>query len=412
MKPEAGEAKMTNERAYYRDAYRTAFDARVVERESVGGQPALVLDESYFYPTSGGQPHDTGRINGVRVVDVTMRERDQAVLHLLEGEIATEEVHCEVDWGRRFDHMQQHSGQHILSAAFEQLLDAETIGFHLGLESSTIDLDVREVTPDQLAKVEGLANEVILSDLSIRAEIMTVEEAHRLPLRKPPTVEGSVRIINIEDFDLSACGGTHVQRAGEIGLIKIIKLESRGDEVRIEFLCGRRALVDYREKHALVTRIANRFTTGQTEVEGAIERLLEESRSLRSALRKAREELLAYEADRLHNRAERHGEMTLIMAVFGERDRGDLGRLARNLSERPGVVALLGSGGDKCHLVFARAANVERDMVPLLKGALSVLGSTSGGGRSEIAQGGGAAANEADIAAALEAARQLLLTGR
>jgi alanyl-tRNA synthetase len=400
---------MTSKRSYYCDAYTSAFDARVVEQVQMGNRAAVVLDHTYFYPTSGGQPNDTGSIDGVDVLDVALRDDDEAIVHILQHKIESEQVHCEINWARRFDHMQQHSGQHILSAAFEQILDADTIGFHLGAESSTIDLSLDGLTAAELAEVEELANAVIFTDRPIETTIVSPEEASKLALRKPPAVSGPVRIVSIRDFDRSACGGTHVGHAGEIGLIKITKLESRGGDLRGEFLCGRRALADYRDKNALVTRIANSFTTGQYEIEGAIDRLREETRTLRGDLRRAREQLLAYEADALYERAEKCGDMKVILAAFADRDRNDLGWLAKNLADRPGAVVLFGLAGTKCHLLLARATDVNRNMVPLLKSALSVLGSTSGGGRPEIAQGGGPAADESRVALALSHARQLLL---
>jgi alanyl-tRNA synthetase len=400
---------MTSKRSYYNDAYTTAFDARIVERVRMENGSAVVLDRTYFYPTSGGQPHDTGMIGGIEVLDVAIREEDEAILHIVAGEIENGQVHCQINWTRRFDHMQQHSGQHILSAAFEQLLDAETIGFHLGTESSTIDLNIDGLTTDQLAEVEELANDIIFTDRAFEATILSADEARKLALRKPLAVSGPVRIVSVQDFDRSACGGTHVRRAGEIGLIKITKLESRGADLRVEFLCGRRALADYREKNALVTRIGKSFTTGQSEIEDSIERLREEARGLRTDLRKARARLLEYEADDLYSRAQRCADMTVIVAAFADRDRNDLNWLARNLADRPGVVVLFGLAGAKCHLLFARAADVERDMVPLLKSALGVLGSTSGGGRPEIAQGGGPPADQSGVAEALNRARELLL---
>jgi alanyl-tRNA synthetase len=404
------ENTMTTKRSYYGDAYMVSFDARVVERMRLDNRWAVVLDQTYFYPTSGGQPHDTGTIDGIKVLDVTVREEDEAILHIVEGEIDSERVHCEIDWPRRFDHMQQHSGQHILSAAFEQLLDADTIGFHLGAETSTIDLNLDGLTTNQLAEIEELANGVVFMDRPIVATIVSPGEASRLALRKPPAVSGPVRIVTIQDFDRSACGGTHVRRTGEIGVIKITKLESRGADLRVEFLCGRRALADYREKNALVTRIGSSFTTAQNEIEDAIDRLREEARTLRSDLRKARAQLLEYEADDLYKEAERCAGIMVILGTFIDRDRNDLNWLARNLADRPGVVVLFGLAGAKCHLLFARAADVDRDMVPLLKSALGVLGSTSGGGRPEIAQGGGPPAEEASVARALNHAKQQLLT--
>jgi alanyl-tRNA synthetase len=403
------ETNIADMHSYHRNAYITAFDARVVERVPVGNRLGVVLNHSYFYPTSGGQPNDTGTMNGVKVIDVSLREDDDSILHVLEGEIRGDKVRCEIDWPRRFDHMQQHSGQHILSATFEQFMDADTIGFHLGSDSSTIDLDIDGMTVEELAAVEEMANDVVFSNRPVTATIMSPDKVGDLALRRRPTVLGPVRIVSIQDFDLSACGGTHVKQAGEVGVIKITRLESRGPELRVEFLCGRRALVDYRAKNALIMRIANSFTTSYHEIESAVDRLREETRTLRSDLRKIRTQLLDYEADHLYDQAEQYADLRVVQAAFVDRDREDLSWLARNLAERPGVVVLFGLAGAKCHLHFSRAPDVDRDMVPLLKSALAALNSTAGGGRPQNAQGGGPAADRARVGQALSVARELLL---
>jgi alanyl-tRNA synthetase len=207
-----------SERLYYSDSYTTHFSAKVIEQLSLNDIPAIVLDGTYFYPESGGQPSDRGMIGGVPVLAVTIRESDDAILHWLgqaigEGDV----VAAEIDWDRRFDHMQHHSGQHVLSQAFVQAAGAETESFHLSDETSTIDLHTTEVSQDQVEQAELVANQVIWENRPVRSRLVAPGQAAEMPMRKrPPSRNGKLRLIDIEDFDLTACGGTHVSRTGEI----------------------------------------------------------------------------------------------------------------------------------------------------------------------------------------------------
>ena len=247
---------MKTDRLYYADSYTRAFSARVVERVTVEARPAVVLDQTYFYPASGGQPCDTGRINGIPVVAVVIRDSDGALLHLLEAESPGEQAQGEVDWPRRFDHMQQHTGQHVLSQVFIRIAEAETVSFHLGADNVTIDLVASQLSPADLARAEDLANEIVQRHLEIRAWFPADDELNRLPLRREPRAQGPVRVVAIGNFDFTACGGTHVARTGEIGLIKILGAAKAGKDTRIEFLCGERARRDYHRKNALAAQLA------------------------------------------------------------------------------------------------------------------------------------------------------------
>ena len=217
------------ERLYYNDPSSREFDATVVRAERSGDRLAIWLDRSAFYPTTGGQPFDTGRLGALRVVDVA-EDEDGDVMHLAEGidpPAAGAAVHGVVDWPRRLDHMQQHSGQHVLSAALVRVCKAKTVSFHLGSEVSTIDLE-RVVTPQELAAAEDAANQVVWDDRPVSISYRDAEAAADLPLRKPSLRSGTLRLIDIENWDLSACGGTHVARTGEIGRIECIKIENKG----------------------------------------------------------------------------------------------------------------------------------------------------------------------------------------
>jgi alanyl-tRNA synthetase len=384
------------ERLYYLDPYRLEFEAKVVERTSVGAKPGIILEGTCFYPTSGGQPHDEGNLNGVPVINVFERE-DKVIVHVLAAELEGDLVRGVVDWERRFDHMQQHTGQHILSQAFVEILKAKTVGFHLGEEASTIDVDKAPLAVSQLDKIEDLANEIIFADGLVKTYWVTETELAGLSLRKLPTVEMPIRIVEVEGFDSSPCGGTHCRRTGEVGLIKITKIERRGEDTRVEFLCGGRALADYRGKNRTVNELANRFSVGAWELVEAVERLAEEAKSSRRELNAAQNRLLDYEAAELLAEAEQHGDIRVVRKMFTDREGKEVRHLALRLMESEGTVALLGSDGGKAQLVFACSADLPYDMNNLLKQACQVVGG-GGGGQRHFAQGGGPDGSKVDQA--------------
>jgi alanyl-tRNA synthetase len=394
------------ERLYYEDAYLTHFEAQVVEQFPYDGRFAVVLDRTAFYPTSGGQPFDRGLLNGKRVVDVTIREADDAVLHVLEDRLAdSSRVTGEVDWNRRFDHMQQHTGQHILSQAFIQVAEAETVGFHLGEESATIDLHLsgpRALTPELVEQAEGLANTVVWQDRPVITRFVSPREVDDLPLRKPPAVDENIRIVQVKGFDWSACGGTHVGRSGEIGLVKIVKEERRGAETRVEFRCGLRALDDYAQKNEMVNQLAAGFNVGYWDLDTAVERLRDENKALRSELRQAGRMLAEYRARVLRDMAPAVAGTRLVVRNMNTEPGLNMRDLARQLTAAPDVVALLGMGEEKAQLCFARSSNLALDMVSLVRGAAAFLGSRKGGGAPDFAQGGSQLAHPKDLDAALE----------
>jgi alanyl-tRNA synthetase len=399
-------------RLYYEHAYQTRFLARILEREEEDGLLAVVLDSTAFYPTSGGQPADRGTLNGQPVCDVYVRD-DGAVVHLVEGELWSEEVTGEIDWRRRFDHMQQHTGQHILSQAFLHVAGAETLSFHLGDSNVTIDLDNDRLQPQQVEAAELLANRVVWENRPVRVRFASVEEAKELPLRKLPEVDGDrVRLIDIERFDLNACGGTHVRRTGEVGMIKIVRLERQRGHLRVGFLCGSRALLDYRQKNSLVNRLSATLTTGVEQVEDSVNSLRDELQAARRQLRHQENQLLDYEAERLLGGATMCDGARIVRQAFTDRDAAELRNLASRIAAAGAAVALLGSGGQRAQLILARSADGPGQMDQLLKQALPLLGEAGGGGSATFAQGGGPAAPAERVDLALARAEKLLLAQR
>ncbi len=229
------------ERLYYRDAFLKEFDACVISCEQAGQRWRVVLDRTAFYPASGGQPHDFGTLGSAPVVEVADAE-DGSVVHYTDASIAPGPVHAEIDWARRFDHMQQHTGQHLLSAVFIELFQFQTISFHLGRETSTIDLQAPAIVPRHLDEAERRANELIFEDRVVAVRFGTAEELAAAGIRKEVDREGVLRAVEIEGIDLQPCGGTHLARTGQAGLLLIRSLERRRDAWRLEFVCGFRAL--------------------------------------------------------------------------------------------------------------------------------------------------------------------------
>lgn len=390
-------------RLYYDNAYLTEFKSEVVDRTTVDDRPAVILAQSAFYPTSGGQPHDTGTLNNRAVIDVQVG--NGSVLHVLDGRLDNAEITGRINWARRFDHMQHHTGQHILTRAFIETASAETLSFHLSENSVTIDIDATDIPLRDIDAAEDLANKIITDNLSVRAWFPSPEELNDINLRKvSEKVTGDLRVVDIGGFDVTACGGTHVAHTGEIGMIKVMGIERNKSNMRIEFTCGQRALHDYRQKHRLLSDLSNNLTTGIFEIPGIIDKTREENKALQREVRSLRQELLGYRAQDLWAQATRREPFVLVTVVLEDADKGDLQILAGKLVENQNTLAMLGLPGESCHFVFARSEDLDIDVVPLLKTALAVLGSDRGGGRPTMAQGGGVPASREQVEQALAAA--------
>jgi len=400
-----------NERLYYEDAYLTRFTAQVTERLTLKDISAVRLSRSAFYPTSGGQPHDTGSLNGTAVVDVQVGA-DGAVLHLLAEPLAegTERVSGEIDWARRHDHMQQHSGQHLLSQVFYRELGLETVSVHFGDVLNTLDLDGPPLSAQQLAAVETAVNEMVWQDRPIRAYWVSDVEREKVPLRRAPAVEGATRIVEIDKFDWSACGGTHVRRTGEIGLISLLRVEKHRGRSRVHFVCGRRALADASERRGLLAETAGLLDSGVQDVPELVAKLQEGLRRGERELNAQQEALVEYQARELLAGAETAAGVRLVAREMADADPALVQKMARALIAEPGVVALVGCTREgKGTVVFARSEDCSVHVGNLLRDTLREFGG-GGGGRPDFAQGGGVAAEKlADVlASAVEAVRQAI----
>jgi len=368
-------------RLFHEDQYLREFTSRVVRRLDAGGRPAVVLEATAFYPTSGGQPHDTGALNGARVVDVL--EEGEEIVHVLDRMLDGDEARGSIDWPRRMDHLQQHHGQHLLSEAFVKAVNAETTSFHLGEETCTIDLGHERVTTDDVAAAEALANDVVLENREIAIFWATGDEVSKLPMRKPPQVEGKIRVVRVADFDCSACCGTHPRRTGEVGPILTLGLERSKSSARVTFVCGRRAIAWARRDLAILKAAGAKLSSGRDDLEAAVERVLGERSAAHKALQAAEKELASHTAAALATDSSR-----VISKIFENRGLKFLQTVANDLVAKPGRVAVLGGTGETSSLVLARSKDVDVDLKPIAAEAFKAI-EGKGGGSPFFQQGGG-----------------------
>ncbi|HZW49438.1 MAG TPA: DHHA1 domain-containing protein [Bacillota bacterium] len=377
---------MIQGKLYYDQPYLKEFTAEILScRQNAQGLWETELTQTAFYPTSGGQPHDTGSINQVKVVDVL--ERDHQVIHISETNPGGPQAHCHIDWERRFDLMQQHAGQHILSEAFLAHCNAQTIGFHLTDTNLTIDLDVQQITSEEIAMVEECANRIVWENHRILRHWVTPEELAKMPLRKLPKVTENIRIIDIEGFDMVPCGGTHPDFTGEIGMIKIRRWERSKAVTRIEFFCGGRALADYAWKNSLILQLANDFSVKDIELKEALSRFLQQSKDAGRRLAEMEEKLIQLEADQFLRESEQLNGMAIVKAILpAERTLADLKKLALHLIEQPQTVCLLAIKNAPLQITLARSADLPQNLNLILKQLNQIFGG-KGGGSPLLVQG-------------------------
>jgi alanyl-tRNA synthetase len=396
-------------RLYYQDSFLYEFDAEV--REVVDGpRPALVLDRTAFYPTSGGQVFDTGWITSdanakLRVTEVADIE-DGRVIHYLEAPTKDlkpgTRVRGQIDASRRRDHMQQHSGQHVLSAAFVRLYNFPTVSFHMAEDYCSIDLDTPVLTKEQIESAERLANEIILENRAVDIRFVTRDEAGQLGLRKlPPTERDELRLIDIRDFDLSACGGTHVSHTGQIASILVRKSEKVRQGWRVEFVAGQRAVATARRDFTTLTETSALFSAHIYDLPQQARKTLDEIKSLHKRYQQSQEELAAaYAASLLAQTPEANGRK-LVVRTLSDRELDFVKLLAQKLTRlSSGVIALLATTSPQPSVVFAQSPDQPFDMGALMKETVTKLGGR-GGGSKDLAQGG--IPNAEGIEAALKA---------
>ena len=402
------------DRLYYHNSFLYDFEAEV-EEIPASQRPAVILNRSAFYPTSGGQIFDIGTISidgnqALRVTEVADTE-DGRVVHYLEAPVKDlppgTRVRGQIDATRRRDHMQQHSGQHVLSAAFIKLFDLHTVSFHMADDYCSIDLDTPNLTKEQIESAERLANEIILENRPVDIRFVNREEAGKLGLRKLPAADrDELRIVDIHEFDLSACGGTHVRQTGQIGCILLRKAERVRQGWRIEFVAGQRAVATARRDFTTLTETAGLFSAQIYDVPQQARKSLEEVRALRKQREQSQEELAAAQAATLLSETPESNGRRVVIRTFSDRDMNSLKLLAQKLTRiGTNVLALLASTSPPPSLVFAQSAGQPFDMGALMKQTMATLNGR-GGGSKDMAQGGIPTAN--GLEAALDAASKTL----
>ncbi len=371
---------------YFDDVMQTKFTAEVTKTLRDERGFGVILSETLFYPTSGGQAHDTGVIADSQVLDVVIQD-DGHIIHYLDKEISPGSYPAKINWARRFENMQHHTAQHILSAAFWQEFALETISSHISYETpSTIDFDVDKLSPEQISRAEEIANAIVFENHTVKTYF--VNDKNAVPFRRPPKVDGEIRVIEIEGFDYSACGGTHTPQTGMVGLLKIVKSERINQKTRIHFVAGWQALRFLRGIQSAAQETAGLLAVGIAEMPESVARLQEQHKEVERELKTLRQMQLDAEAERIAQFAEPIGEKWLVTKVFENRDVGELRNLALRLRQYPLMVALLGSyDGKKLSFITVCAENTELNASELLKDHLAPYGGR-GGGDASVAQGG------------------------
>jgi alanyl-tRNA synthetase len=368
------------DRLYYTDSYLREFTARILERSADGR--TVYLDRTAFYPASGGQPCDTGAIAGVPVLDVA--DEDARIAHRLAAPLDTGPVECAIDWARRFDHMQQHSGQHVLSAIFEEGFGLHTVSFHMGAESSTIDLEGGALEPGAVLEAERRANAIVFENRPVAVDFQHAADVQGL--RKPTGREGTLRIISIPGLDRSACGGTHVRSTGEVGPLLLRKLDKVRHTVRVEFLCGGRAVRRARADYDVLSKTAQLFSASFEELPAMVAAQLETAHANDKARRKLELDLAAYQGRELYLATPpgpdglRRLKQRVVKGSLEE-----LRAVAQNFTAQPKAV-FIATLADPPSVLLAASADAGIDAGKALKAALAETGGR-GGGNARIAQG-------------------------
>jgi alanyl-tRNA synthetase len=377
------------ERLYYTDAYLREFRAWVVDRSEDGR--TVYLDRTAFYPTSGGQPYDLGAIGGIKIVEVV--DEGDRVAHRVATPVEAGEVECAVDWTRRFDHMQQHTGQHLLSAVFEELFSLHTVSFHLGADNATIDLEGGAVDVGRVLAAERRVNELVFANIPVH---VTFEDSKTVQgLRKPSEREGTLRIVSIEGLDRSACGGTHVRATGEIGAVLLRKLEKVRQSTRVEFVCGGRAVRRARADFEALTTVAQLFSASLDEAPAMVAAQMESSKAAEKSRRKVELDLAVYRGRELYRETTPAADgMRRVIERLERGNLEDLRAVAQSFTGQPKSV-FLAVMKEPPSVLLAASEDAGIDAGKLLKAAITEAGGR-GGGTARVAQG------SAPDAAALE----------
>ncbi|SEK02124.1 alanyl-tRNA editing protein [Paenibacillus polymyxa] len=363
---------------YYTAPNLTEWDTHITQSMERDEAFFVMLKETAFYPHGGGQPCDTGTIQGIRVLDVVLEDGD--IWHQVERLPEEEKVACQLDWERRFDHMQQHSGQHLLSAICLELLGARTESFHLGQEYATIDVNCSDITSAQLSAIEQEANQQIYNNCSIKSYFVTHEQLKDIPLVKMPKVTENIRIVEIEGIEYNACGGTHVAQTGEIGMIKCLKWEKQKGMARIHFKCGARALQDFNESARILDVLSAKFNTGRKDILTRFEKWEQEHKQLKAQVELLQEENALYQAKELLSAVQGH----VLAHVFEQKSIQEMQQLAAKLTTEHDLLVLFATTAEN-KIILAHNGTQSVSCGAFLKENLGAF-QGKGGGSKQSAQ--------------------------
>ncbi len=384
-------------KVYRENPYLRELQSNVMEKRYLDNKFYIKLDRTIFYPhLSGGQPGDKGFINDIEVLE--SYEEGDDIVHVLLSNISGNKVTVVIDWENRIDIMQQHTGQHLLSAVFYKLFDGETVGFNVGENYVYVDIAIPDFTDEDAQRVEVLANKIIQSNFQIKSYYVDNDKLDSLPLRKKPTVSSDIRIVEIDGFDYNPCGGTHLGYTGEIGIIKIRKWEKRNGNIRVEFLCGNRALNDYIWKNKYIREIGLLLTTKDREVLNMVNKLYLERENLQKDNRELRENLLKIKAESFLRDAQQRGELQFICMMHEDIDFKELTYIAGYLNSMEKIIQVHGLyNGDKAQFYVSRTKDINVDLNVIFKRIASQF-EIKGGGSPAIVQGGASKADLENIA--------------
>jgi alanyl-tRNA synthetase len=403
------------ERLYLQDAYTSSFAARIVERVLLpNGRLAVVLDRTAFCPGVNGLLADRGVLNRAQVSEVVVRESDAEILHWLSEEIWEDEVQARIDWPRRVDGMRQHTAGHLLASVFALVCGATMVGSGVTEREAFLDLDKTDVSSAHIEQAEAAANEVVLANRAVRVARVDAAQAGKIGLTVPLTEKaggaGSAlpfQVISVEGAGVTACNGVHVARTGELGLIKIVGVELLGSRLRVRFAAGARALAQVRWMDQTLAHIASSLGVSPVQAAPAVTRLVVDLNATQAELETVRSKILDTEADVLATNAETVSGVRVVKRVYTERDVAQVRQLARLITARPALVALLGVAGQRAQLVFARSSDLSLDMTVSIRVAAQML-NTQGGGQPSLAQSTPVRADEARVEAAIAKAIKML----
>ncbi len=382
---EIGGIKMT-EKIYLENPYLRQIEARITEKKYMNNKYYIKTNKTIFYPNlAGGQPGDKGTINGVQVLDTYEDGID--IVHVVKDNIHSDKVQLSIDWNSRFDYMQQHSGQHLLSSVFYKLFNGETIGFYIGKEYVYIDINIPKINEEEIEKIEEFANKIIFSNFLIKSYIVEREDMEKLPVRKEPVVNSSIRIVEIDGIDFSPCCGTHLRSTGEIGMIKIRKVESYKGNIRVEFVCGNRALKDYTWKSKSIKDISNLLSSKDKDIYNRVEKLYDAKENLDKENRLLREKLYKYIVADLVRKSETVKGINLIFNKSMDMEFKELQNMLSYINLIENTITFFGiRGKDTGQFIISRSQNIEVNMKKILE-EISQNIKIRGGGSPQTVQG-------------------------